>query len=697
MLPEVKITYAASLGGDGGFRERGIGMPLRLPLQHGDVVRGGDGRVGGCDDQMRGRVAEQRFEPPGGRGRVERHVEAAAFEDGEHSGHERGGAVEHQRHRAAGPDAEFGEPAGKPVRPRLERGIGDLLVAIDQRDAGPVLPGDVSEQRRDRSVARIGRACAARKGRERRRLRRIGGGCEPRDRPFAGGSGHGVRDAAEFGGVALDRRRIEQVGVVLEEEEDLALCLHRAQRQVEFADLVHPGDGLEHNPAVARALGRDKVLGGVGVDARHPALEAEAHTGQRVGGRVRGPQPADHRREGRLRMAERGKQRLVDVARQRARRCCRIEPYPQEDEVCEVADDTLEARSGPAVRGGGHDEIVLPAQPVQEDKICRAEHRIEVDLPRRRQRPQRLRLPRVQLSIEDGPAERRTGGPRPVGREFRRGGQAGEGALPEGKVGGLFRSAAAGVLPGGEGGVVRSRRRRHRAFRRLADPERLVGAGEIAEEDRQRQPVERDVVEGEEEGMVLFAEAQEVEPRRRSDVEREGAGAERHEPRGQRLAVQRGRVMHGGGGGTCLDPLLNGAFAGLLEAQAERCVARDDRVPRAEHGFNVERPADAEAAREIVGVVVRRQLPCEPQRLLAGGQRDPLAGRLWRGGRRRGATVADPGFERLQRGLLEQFERADAAAFLLLQPGEDLDADEGIETVGAKVALRVDLLRRHLE
>ncbi len=254
------------LGGQ-GVREQ-VDRAQRQPAPQVRGVRGADevGQPGVADDvaQPLGRVVG-----------VERQVGAARLEDAEQADDQLRRAPHAQPDERVGTDAESAQPVRHLVGAAVQLAVGEAGAPVDEGD-GIGVGGGVPVEQLVGAQGGVGRLGGRRGGDSlplvvREHRQRVDG---------QGGPGHGlVQQAPVVAGDPLDRRRLEEVGAVLQPAPDPAVAgLHDVEGQVELG-------------AAGGAF--DVTDGRAGQAPRHAALVvvAEHHVEERgaaVGGPLRG-------------------------------------------------------------------------------------------------------------------------------------------------------------------------------------------------------------------------------------------------------------------------------------------------------------------------------------------------------------------------------------------------------------------------
>ena len=585
---------------------------------------------------------------------VERDVGAAGLERGQH-GRQRGDrSVEAERDARAGADAERGQPIGEGLRLLVELAVGPGLAAVLERHAvGRLarLAGEELGQRPPRVVCtlrpvEVGDEALLVRGQE----RDLG-------EAQLGPGDDGFQQPPEVGGHALDPVVVEQVRAVFEDAGERALPRLHEQGEVELG-----GGALEGGKVDAEA-GQPDVASALALDHEHhleervvPEGAGDAEPGDQLLegdvlvriGLERGLPDAGHD------LGEGGIARQVDAERQR---------------VEEVADHAL-GLAAVAIGGRRPDHhVFLAADPAEvgregaqqrhEERGARPRGQLLEPLAGRGREHEGPRLP----------PEARPLGARAVAGEVDRAGSALQRSPPVREA--LLEAAALQPppLPAGPVGVAdrRVRQRRLRAAR-----EGGVRDAKLAQQYADRPRVDDDVVLVDDEDVLVRTQAEQARPEEGPGREREGGGDLLGD-----APVEEGRLdvldrQHRGRGGRRSYPLDRGPPGAVVERRAQRLVTLDQERDGPGERARVERAAEPEHERHVVGRVPAAQRIDEPQAFLAGGERQ-VAGQVGArdrlGGRARRRDRLGQPRDRLA---LEDHPDRQLDAEGLADPGDDL-------------------------
>ena len=560
-------------------------------------------------------------------GRVERQVGAAGLQDGEETHDERRRAVGADRDRLVDPHPQPAQAAGQAVGAGVELAVGERFALADdrrgarrqrrlpldpavQQGLGAADPADPAEHRRE----------------VRRRVVQLDGHLLPLGRRQQLDRRHAARrvvrrrrqQAEEVPGEARHRGAVEEVGAVLEPPAELSPLLGEGEAQVEAGDPGGEVERLDREAAQGqrdprRAVEREHRLHqrraaavALDVDLVHDALEGDVGVIVRRQGRV--PHPRQELGEARIAAAV----------------------GAQGEHVEEDADERLQLRPG-AVRDRRADgEVGLPGMALEEGVPDGEDGHEDGRLAAPRQAAEGIGERRRQVEPQGVAAEARDRRPRAVGREVE-GRRAGEPLLPVGELR-RERLLRPGALPGREVGVLEGQRGERR---RLPRQRGGVEGRQLAPQHPLRPAVRRDVVEGEEEGVLVSRRAWSPCPAGaawrgasgraggRSRGRPRGRRARRAPPPGAPAAGRRGRraaaVPVGRRRRADLLPRL--AVRDGDDPRAQRLVAAHDLGQGGGERRRRERPAQEVARGDVVGRALRRQPVHEIEPPLRVGQR----------------------------------------------------------------------------
>ena len=272
--------------------------------------------------------------------------------------------------------------------------------------------------------------------------------------------------------------------------------------------------------------------------------------------------------------------------------------------IHEEADQPFELH--PVARGGRRaDREALLTRPAEEERFEAPEEEHE------RRHPfgpgQLGQAQGRQLPEERGAPERLHGRARAVERQLQHGRQPRELLAPEPEVVPLMLPLPRGVVRGLE--------------RQLRQDRALVEGRHLVPEDRERPGVRDDVVHGDEEEVLRLGKPHEGGAQERPPGEVEGTpGVLRREA--LRLFGPPGQVHHGEVKGSRGRDPLHGPAALTRERGAQGLVPADDLRQRPGEGGGIERPREADRARDVIGRVSGLEAVEEPEPLLAEGERE---------------------------------------------------------------------------
>ncbi len=195
-------------------------------------------------------------------------------------------------------------------------------------------------------------------------------------------------------------------------------------------------------------------------------------------------------------------------------------------------------------------------------------------------------------------------------------------ALPVAELAFLFARLHPVTLPLGVVGILD---RQGRQFDLAALAETIVQTDQFIDHDRHRPAIADDVVQGEDQDMIVFADLQQPHPQQGPVLQVEGplhlsrhAGADLFIEvfgNGGRQALRRQREHIGR-----MDHLQD--LPGVLaQGRAQGFVAPDQRLETAPQRFGIQAALQAQGRGDVVGGAARLQLPEDPLALLGIGQR----------------------------------------------------------------------------
>ena len=588
----------------------------RVPVdaQHAEAA-GGHSRQQALrrEHQRDRRIGEHRAKPLPGKLRVERQVGGPGLEDREHRDDEVGTALEADADAPRGSRPGDDKRTREPVGPRIELPVRERPLRVDHRDRIRPHGRLRLEQSLESRRVRIGRRRAHSVGQApfalRRALQRQAPDALPRIR----------RDRREqrpgLDRHAPDRGRIEQRRREVEGAAQDAGRFRQRERQVELhvvaAETV---DLLDDEPR--QAPGRQRRV-----------VQGERHLEQRMARRRPDRRELLHEPiERKLLVLVRLERLLPDALEQHVETRPVAEIAAHHQHVDEASDQRLEP--GRAASGGRHPDrdVLLTRVPVQQDLEGREQRHEQ----RRPLAPGELLQPARDVGVDlerhaIAPVVRRRRS-RPVGRELERA-HPRQRPLPV-RERLLQRFALQPVaLPHRIVGVL------HRQLgqrRRLPGVESVVERRKFPPKHERRPSVGDDVVQGQEQPVLVLAQAQQSRPEQRSAREVEACAAfGLRDPPGLRVAHvlrQRAQVFDVERDVEPRRDHLHQPRVLDVEARTQRLVASNDLVQRTTQRVPVERPAKAQHLRLVVDRFPGIQAVEQPQPLLRERRRSRSRG-----------------------------------------------------------------------
>ncbi|RPK91046.1 hypothetical protein EES47_07140 [Streptomyces sp. ADI98-12] len=662
-----------------GHRRRAGRLRLLVPLPQG--ARG--------DDEGGAAVLPDEGEPLLGPLRVHRHVHAAEPGDRQQHGqplHRPGQGDADPDLRA---DAHRGQPAGRPLHPRVHLGVRQGLVAADHGGAGGAPRGHAGAPQRaqgDRGLsdAGTGHAPSAQQGLP----LAAGDQLHPAQRAPRALADHGGGQLHPVPAQPLHRRPVEQVGAVLHLGAQAARAAPELEGQVEAGRVARDVGPLGGQPGEGGEVGEGVLEDDGGLDEGGAARVALRR--QRLHQAV----------EGHVLVGEGGQRGVADLRQEAGEGAGLVDPGAQHQGVDEEADQVGGLLLVTPGGDGAHREVG-PAAPAGQQELGEGgDHHEEAGPLLAPERHQPLGHLGRHVEGVHGPGGGAHGGTRPVGGQLQRlqprqpltpvrhlavqrvpGGGL---ALPQGVV---------GVLHGecGEPGVGGAGQRGG------------VEGAQVADEDAGRPAVGDDVVERGHQDVLGGAETDRQDPQQRpgAQVERGGVlGPQRRvEGGGPLLLAESGEVPLGHG-----DPRRGGGRAHHLHRAAvlggehgpQGLVPGHQRVHRPVQRGGVQLPGDPQRGGGVVLAAVGRELVEDPQALLGGGERHRGAAL----GARDGGGGGGPGLLRPRVGQgrqvgedrpLEEGAPGQRHGGGGPQPGDDLEGEDRIAAEVEEVVVRADL------
>ncbi len=307
----------------------------------------------GQQDGSPGVVELERLALAGG-GRVERHVRAPRLEHAEHAHEPLDRVGQDEADPNLGADAQGPQVMGEPVGAAVQCVVAQRAAVGDQRH-GLGRPRRVRlEELGDEARCRPGRRGPAPLVEQSPPLGR-GQDRELGEAPV-GVCDDGLEQGLEVADHPVDRRGVEQVGVVLDPPGEAAGRLLQRQGQVELGG---------PRPLGGRQRPQGQLLP---ADVGHPVvLEDEHHLEERRPARVAaGLEGLDEQLEGQLLMLERPQRHLADAAEQRAEAGVARQVGPQRQHVDEEADQPFGLGAAPVGDRRADDDVVLAAVAVEQ-------------------------------------------------------------------------------------------------------------------------------------------------------------------------------------------------------------------------------------------------------------------------------------------------------------------------------------------
>ena len=306
----------------------------------------------------------------------------------------------------------------------------------------------------------------------------------------------------------LDRRRVEEIGRVLQRSVDPVRPVHHPEEEIELRR------GRVHRAGREREARRRRGLPG-------HALEGEHHLEERRSAGVAGGiELLDQPFEGHVLVRVGAEARLSRARDERVEREIRRGAEAQHERVEEGSGDAFDLRTRAVRDRRAHEDVVLGRVAVEEHA-----ERGEQGHERRRPGPSpdggdRPRELQPERDADARATVRRRGRSRMVGWQIEGDGSAGELRPPGFELG---REDVAGEPAPLPRGVVRVLHREIRqAVRALLD-DGGVHREELATEDAERPRVDDAVIEGQEQRVIVVAEGQQTSTHERARGEIEGA------------------------------------------------------------------------------------------------------------------------------------------------------------------------------
>ncbi|PSK64402.1 hypothetical protein B0E53_03641 [Micromonospora sp. MH33] len=444
----------------------------------------------GAGEHDRGRGVRDQVPQPGRRiGRIQGYVGRAGPQHGEHRHRERDRARQEHPHEAADADAPPAQRLRQRLGAQVQLVVAQRGVAVGHRHAGRGLPRLPLDQQVDQ-VVRLGG----------------GGGAVPLadELPvLVGGEHRGGADRCarlghqrpqqrlEVAGEAGHRVGLEQVGPVLQRGPQAVGVLPDRDREVELGGV--DGHLDRGDLKVVQARGRRLAA----VHEHHLEQRGEAGAAGRT-------QRLDHAREGQFLPAQGRQGGGPHPPEQRLERRVVVQPGPDGDGVQQQPDEPLRVGPPPVGHRRAHHDVALP-RPAGQQHVQRGQHdHVRGDPHPVAQRRQRLGGD-VQRHRQGGPRAGRHVGARAAGGQFQHGRRAREFRTPLVELGRRLRTVEPVPLPERVVAAVDVDRVEVRR------PPRAVCGVEpfpLVVEDAERPLVDRDVVEGQQEDVLLRRAAQ---------------------------------------------------------------------------------------------------------------------------------------------------------------------------------------------
>ncbi len=598
------------------------------PADRGLAEGGATGGIGEHDGRIG--IGEDLGRMLAGIGGVEGDIGATGLEDGEQADDQGGRSLDADGHAGIGLHAEGDELVRELVGAGVELGIAEGLLlehegdgvgrALDlllERLVNAMLLGIVRLRRI--SIAQQQLALLGRQDVDMiERLRLV--------------PGHRPQHGLQVSEMPFDRGALEQCRRITEHTGDRLAVLLQRQFQVELDGVV--GQRQRAHIEVRQLQGSRRSL---------PGLPTEHHLEQRrviqVAGRV---DDLDDLLEGQVLVVLRGKRRLAHAREQGGGvgRAGQIEA--QRQRVDEEADQRLDFLAI-AIRAGGADHDVLLARQPREHGGPGGHHGHEQrHAMRLRQAAQRRGEPGIQLQRCMSAGKRLLRGTGMVGGQVEPDRRIGERVAPILALGLQALARQQLSMPGRVVGVLDRQRREQIGPAIQAGPiERL----QFAEQDVEGPAVRDDVMLGQQERMLVLAQADQASADQRAVLQVEGrmrlpdADGLQLLLRVERIAqvVMRDRQ----GGADRQQPHLRLALD-RDEYRAQRLVTIEQGVERALPCCCVEPALQAQRQRDVIGGADAIELGEEPQPLLGEGQRQLAVARNRRDGRQRGGALLQP-------------------------------------------------------
>ena len=417
---------------------------------------------------------------------------------------------------------------------------------------------------------------------------------------------------------ALDSRRVEQVGGVLEHRFDAVGLFGGVEGQVELRGLALPFQRLDVQAVQARRDAR-AALG----------LVVEHHLKQRTVTQAAARfQRFDQLLEGQVLMRLRLLRGLFDLTQQLDKWQLGVDIRLEHLGVDEEADQPLDFH--PATVGHRHTDtdVTLPAVAMQQGLKRSQQHHEQGDVFLPGKSLEGMAQRRVENQVMAGAGEALLDRARAIQRQLQHRLFAAEFFLPVGQLALLLTGLHPLALPQGVIGVLD---RQCRQTGVVTEVETGVELHQFLDHHLQRPAIRNDVVQGQHQHMLSGADLQQRGTQQRAVLQVESLlalGLDEGLDRGVRVVRQiSAQVMNLQRKRSCGQDHLQGLCTVLSEYRAQGFVAFDQRRDAAFQCRHIQRALQAQGRRNVVGRAVRCPLPEEPLALLSVGQQQRLFSR----------------------------------------------------------------------
>ncbi|MNJ19292.1 hypothetical protein D3C77_136120 [compost metagenome] len=598
---------------DGGWRRRlavGLGpVAVKAPDRRGAGRQAFEQGLLG-EQQRHIAVLDHKGQAVGRVVRVERQVGTARLENGEQGDGQLCRTLGEYPHAHVAAHAAAAQPVRQAVGTGLKLGIGELALTVNQRTGlrGALgLAADQFWQHRRLAVVTRGGVPAL------QQLRALRAGQQGQAlQGLLRCLGNGLQQAQEVPAQANDGVALEQVGGVAEAAEQLAVgTLAGVQHQIELGAAPYCGKRLDGQP-------RQRQVG----QAVDPVV-VEQHLEQRV------VTEAALRLQGFDQLLERqvliglGVQHvLAALGQQPVERGLRVDLQAQYLGVDEEAHQALGFLLLAATDGQADAQVALAAVTHQQGTEGRQQQHEQRAALLQRQALQLLRQGRRHREVDGVATEALLRRTRVVQGQLQQRMLSAQVLAPVRQLAFAFATGQPLPLPHGKVGVLDRQRRQLRD--RASEPG-AVTDGEFIQQHLHRGPVGNDVMQGKQHHVLVCRQLYQAHAHQRPGGQVEAVAALLGDPPRQLCFTGIGRQVLQADLGKdqrqVVDHPLAHLLAIVLEHRAQRRVACLQLAERGLQGSRIQRAAQAQAARQVIGRAIGRQFPQEPQALLVERQR----------------------------------------------------------------------------